>query len=34
MRPGSKGGDPAKPGGLVDGIGDLLPATDGDRRRT
>jgi hypothetical protein len=26
LRPGSKGGDPAKPGGLVDGIGNLLPA--------
>jgi hypothetical protein len=26
LRPGSKGGDPAKPGGIVDGIGNLLPA--------
>lgn len=28
LRPGSRGGDPASPGGLVEVIGSLLPATD------
>lgn len=28
LRPGSTGGDPARPGGLVDVIGNLLPASD------
>ncbi|HSN12344.1 MAG TPA: hypothetical protein VLS51_09575 [Propionibacteriaceae bacterium] len=28
LRPGSGGGDPGRPGGLVDGIGGLLPSRD------
>ena len=28
LRPGSRGGDPGRPGGLVDVIGSLLPATE------
>jgi hypothetical protein len=28
MRPGSSGGDPTRPGGMVDVIGGLLPATE------
>jgi hypothetical protein len=28
LRPGSGGGDPARPGGLVEAIGGLLPARD------
>ncbi len=27
LRPGSRGGDPARPGGIVDVIGGLLPST-------